>query len=98
MNADRCRWVWEHDRKWGNLANVTVVDDFIKKGATFLAAAALIRHHAPNATVRVFALIRTLDLQPEIAQIVGPCVASDVDERERSESHSLTSVPPREVR
>lgn len=57
---------------------IAVVDDFITKGATLLAAASLTKQHYPTADVWAFALIRTMGLQPEIERIVDPAIGSIV--------------------
>jgi hypothetical protein len=54
-------------------AVVTVVDDFLTKGATLLAAASLVKDAFPLATVRVFALVRTLGLIPDVERTLDPC-------------------------
>lgn len=54
--------------------SVTVVDDFITKGATALAAASLVKDAFPEAQVRVFALVRTMGLVPNVDRCVEPCV------------------------
>lgn len=53
---------------------ITLVDDFVTKGTTLLAAATLLRQEFPSAKLRGFALVRTMGFVPEIQSIVDPCV------------------------
>ena len=55
---------------------ITIVDDIITRGASLAAFAAITKQHRPQANVRVFALIRTMGLQPEIENILEPCVGN----------------------
>lgn len=55
---------------------ITIVDDVVTKGATLLAAASLLKEQFPSSEVQVFALVRTLGLQPEIDRILSPCVGT----------------------
>jgi uracil phosphoribosyltransferase len=57
-----------------NPDQITVVDDFITKGATTIAAASLLKHHFPEAKISVFGMIRTRGLQPDVERIVEPCI------------------------
>lgn len=57
-------------------ARITVVDDVVTKGATLLAACALIQKAFPTAEVKGFALIRTLGLQPDVAELIAPCTGT----------------------
>jgi predicted amidophosphoribosyltransferase len=57
-------------------ARIAVVDDIVTKGATLLAAASLVKGVFPDADVRVFAMLRTMGLQPEVERIVEPCVGT----------------------
>lgn len=52
---------------------IVIVDDFVTKGASLLAAATRIQEAFPEAEVLGFALIRTLGLVPEIEKILSPC-------------------------
>ncbi len=56
--------------------SITVVDDFLTKGATLLAAASLVKDAFPLAEVRVFGLVRTMGLVPEVEAIVAPCIGT----------------------
>lgn len=51
-----------------------LVDDVVTKGSTLIGAASRLQEHYPGAVVRAFAAVRTRGLQPEIDQIVEPCV------------------------
>ncbi len=53
-------------------SRITVVDDFVTKGSTLLAAASRVAEAYPEMEVRTFALIRTMGLVPDIEQIVAP--------------------------
>lgn len=53
---------------------ITLVDDFVTKGNTLLGAASRLVEVFPRATISVFALVRTKGLQPEIDDLVEPCV------------------------
>lgn len=55
-------------------AHIVLVDDVVTKGATLLGAAARLKDSFPASTITAFAMVRTLGLVPEIAQIVDPCV------------------------
>lgn len=57
-------------------ARITVVDDVLTKGATLLAVASLVREVFPEADVRVFAMLRTMGLQPDVERILDPCVGT----------------------
>ena len=57
-----------------NGERITIVDDFITKGNTLRGAASRIAEVYPHANVQAFALIRTMGLQPEIENIIDPCV------------------------
>lgn len=52
---------------------IIVVDDFVTKGNTLLAAASRLKAAYPDSALAAFALVRTLGLQPEIDRIVDPC-------------------------
>ncbi len=52
---------------------VVVVDDVVTRGATMLAAIARVREVLPNATVRGFALIRTMSSEA-ITRVKEPCL------------------------
>ena len=55
-------------------ARLTLVDDVVTKGSTLLAAASRLAEAYPHAEIRVFALLRTRGLIPEIEAILQPCV------------------------
>ncbi len=55
---------------------IAVVDDVVTKGATLIAVASVVKDLFPDADVRVFAMLRTMGLQPEVEQIVDPCVGT----------------------
>jgi predicted amidophosphoribosyltransferase len=57
-------------------AHVVVVDDVITKGATAIAAVSRVREMMPDADVRVFALVRTCGLVPEIDRIIEPILGT----------------------
>jgi predicted amidophosphoribosyltransferase len=56
--------------------NIVIVDDVVTKGSTALAAASRIVEVVPEASVRVFAMIRTKGLVPDIDRIVEPTVGT----------------------
>lgn len=53
---------------------LTLVDDFLTKGSTLLGAATRLAEAYPQMEVAVFGLVRTKGLQPDVADIVEPCV------------------------
>jgi hypothetical protein len=53
---------------------ITLVDDFVTKGSTLLGAASRLATTLASGTPTAFALVRTMGLQPDIEQIVDPCV------------------------
>ena len=55
---------------------ITLVDDIVTKGNTCLGAASALKDAFPQAEVQVFALVRTLGLQPEIERVLEPCVGT----------------------
>lgn len=56
---------------------IVVVDDIVTKGATILAAASLLKHQFPRASVQAFALIRTRGFGV-FARILDPCLGEIV--------------------
>jgi len=54
-------------------ARVTLVDDFVTKGATLIAAASRLKEAFPGAEVRAFALVRTMGLVRDIEKMGDPC-------------------------
>lgn len=55
---------------------ITLIDDVITKGNTCLGAASALKEAFPQVEVQVFALVRTLGLQPEISTVLDPCVGT----------------------
>ena len=55
-------------------SRIAVVDDVVTKGATLLAVASHVKSLFPEAEVRVFAMLRTMGLQPDVERILDPCV------------------------
>jgi predicted amidophosphoribosyltransferase len=56
--------------------NITLVDDVFTLGRTSIAGASRLAEKFPNATVRIFALIRTRSFAPEIDNILNVEVGS----------------------
>lgn len=55
-------------------ATLVVVDDFVTKGSTLLAAASRVAEAFPASNVLAFALVRTKGIVPEIDAILEPCI------------------------
>jgi hypothetical protein len=55
---------------------ILLVDDVVTRGRTLLAASMRMRERFPCAQLGAFALVRTLGLVPDIAQLVDPCKGS----------------------
>jgi hypothetical protein len=55
-------------------SRVTVVDDFLTKGNTLLAAGSRLAEVYHRASIAAFAPVRTKGLQAEIATLIEPCV------------------------
>lgn len=53
---------------------IVLVDDVVTKGRTLLAAATRVQEAFPAAEVRAFALVRTMGLIADVAQLLEPCV------------------------
>lgn len=53
---------------------ITVVDDVLTKGATLIAAASHIKDAFPEADVRVFSMVRTRGLVPDVDEPLEPVV------------------------
>lgn len=53
---------------------ILLVDDFVTKGTTLLAAACALHETLPSTPIAAFAVFRTLGLQPEIERLMDPCV------------------------
>ena len=51
-----------------------LVDDFVTKGRTILAAAMVLRRAIPSAQVQAFAVVRTMGLVPDVEKIRWPIV------------------------
>lgn len=54
-------------------ARIILIDDIITRGRTAFAAAARLNEALPEATVLVFAIVRTMGLRPEVERILDPC-------------------------
>jgi hypothetical protein len=57
-------------------ARLLVVDDFVTKGATLLAAVSVVRHAFPGADVRGFAFVRTMGLVADVEELIDPCIGT----------------------
>jgi predicted amidophosphoribosyltransferase len=55
-------------------SRVLLVDDFVTKGRTLLAAASVLANAFPGVEVRGFAVVRTMGLVPDIERIASPVV------------------------
>lgn len=55
---------------------VTLIDDFVTRGATLLAAASRLQEALPGAEIRAFVLVRTMGLVAEIESIGAPCAGT----------------------
>lgn len=64
------------DRIVGVTPHIVLVDDVVTKGSTAFAAASQLTEAYPNARIRLFAAIRTKGMQPDIEQIIEPCVGT----------------------
>lgn len=76
----------QEQRALDKAERITVIDDFVTRGDTLLAAASLVQWAFPDALVQAFAIVRTLGLVPEIDRIIHPCVGRirrNGDEAER---------------
>ncbi|MFG6569032.1 MULTISPECIES: hypothetical protein [Sulfitobacter] len=58
---------------------ITLVDDVLTKGATTAARAELLQKEYPNATIHIFAVMRTLGFVDEIETVSGPCACRIVN-------------------
>lgn len=56
------------------LSDIVLVDDVVTKGRTLMAAALRVREVFPDATIRGFALIRTMGLVMDVNRLFDPCV------------------------
>jgi hypothetical protein len=55
---------------------ILLIDDVVTRGRTLLAASMRMRERFPCAQLDAFALVRTLGLVPDIAQLVDPCTGA----------------------
>ncbi len=55
---------------------VTLIDDFVTRGATLLAPASRLQEALPGAEIRAFVLVRTMGLVAEIESIGAPCAGT----------------------
>lgn len=55
---------------------ITLIDDVLTKGATTAACAELLQEAFPEATIRIFAVMRTLGFEPEIETVFDPVVGT----------------------
>ena len=56
--------------------DIVLIDDVITKGRTTLAAALRLREAFPAATIRAFALVRTMGFVGDIERLFEPCEGS----------------------
>jgi predicted amidophosphoribosyltransferase len=54
-------------------AHIILIDDVITKGRTFVAAAMRLREAFPAATIRAFALVRTMGFVDDVVRLFEPC-------------------------
>lgn len=57
-----------------NPARILLVDDIVTKGSTLLGCASRASESYPEATIRTFAMVRTMGLVPDIDTWLDPCV------------------------
>ena len=55
---------------------ITLVDDVLTKGSTTVACANLLQERFPDATIRIFAMMRTQGFVDDIEKIVDPSVGT----------------------
>lgn len=55
---------------------ITLVDDVLTLGRTTYACAELLREVCPDTEIRIFAMIRTQSLMPNIEKIVDPAIGT----------------------
>src|SRR5262249_15340508 len=78
-------WMWQrptvqqHYRSFAVIpsprhpSDIVLVDDVITKGRTLIAAAMRLREAFPAATIRAFALVRTMGLIADVERLFDPC-------------------------
>lgn len=54
--------------------NLVLVDDFVTKGRTILAAATVLRRAFPDAIIQAFSVVRTMGLVPDVEKIRWPVI------------------------
>ncbi len=57
-------------------SEIVLVDDVITKGRTLMASALRLSDAFPNATIRAFALVRTMGLVFDVDRLFDPCVGA----------------------
>jgi predicted amidophosphoribosyltransferase len=57
-------------------SDIVLIDDVITKGRTAVAAAVRLQEAFPSATIRVFALVRTMGLVMDVRRLFDPCEGS----------------------
>jgi hypothetical protein len=57
-------------------SDIVLIDDVITKGRTAVAAAIRLHEAFPAATIRVFALVRTMGLVMDVSRLFDPCEGS----------------------
>ncbi len=79
-------WLWErptvqqHYQSMAVIApptppsQIVLIDDVVTKGRTLLAAAIRLSEAIPSATIRAFALVRTMGLIPDVDRLFDPCL------------------------
>ncbi len=54
-------------------SDIVLIDDVITKGRTFVASAMRLRETFPHATIRAFALVRTMGMIHDVDRLFDPC-------------------------
>jgi orotate phosphoribosyltransferase-like protein len=52
---------------------IVLIDDVVTKGRTLLAAASRVHEMFPHATIRAFALVRTMGMAAGVNRLLEPC-------------------------